>query len=545
MIEKPLDCLLLIEHFVVNSTAVTPGVCRLFLDFVDSLPFEYLPLATDNVNLETPGPTLHHSSTAMTLGAALSERGLMFVCEEGTQLATYAEQRIKHILMANRPPVLAISTSYNINPPIIADLIDLARRQGYAGKIVLGGQGLFGLTLSELSNRFPHADLFLVGDGEAALPEVVDRARNGFGFDDIAGAAAPATVTDCNMAPMPAQVDLDAMPLPDFRMQKTSASGVDIEEGRGCVFRCSFCTYHINNAWRRKSVDRLMAELRAARDAGWRDVHFCGAEITTPRNQTAELCRRLISENLGLSIRSYARLDVLARHPELANIMKEAGWKAIFFGLESGDPTVLNNMNKRYDVDRIPDAAHYLQETLGIDILASFVVGFPGETDASLDRTKALLKASRFRYVSLDGMLVLQNTPLLYDGHRFGLVVDHQTGAWRHRTMSSSDVPDKIADLLRFCLEETDSCLVAFDPLLTLMFGAGHGLMVGHKLLRQFARTGFTNGFTPIARARLREILRENPRTSAVAVMNQWLKTTNVFNSECKVLVSRARQINA
>lgn len=62
------------------------------------------------------------------------------------------------------------------------------------------------------------------------------------------------------------------------------------------------------------------------------------------------------------------------------SLMAEAGCQAVFIGVESGDPDVLTNMDKKI---KISDAYKQMEwfHKYGICIYGSFVTGFPGETD--------------------------------------------------------------------------------------------------------------------------------------------------------------------
>jgi len=66
--------------------------------------------------------------------------------------------------------------------------------------------------------------------------------------------------------------------------------------------------------------------------------------------------------------------------------MKESGWRLLIVGYESGDPQVLKNIKKGATVDM---ALRFTENAkkLGLAIHGDFIVGLPGETRESLQRT--------------------------------------------------------------------------------------------------------------------------------------------------------------
>jgi radical SAM superfamily enzyme YgiQ (UPF0313 family) len=232
-----------------------------------------------------------------------------------------------------------------------------------------------------------------------------------------------------------------------------------VEEGRGCRFKCRFCSYPVNNPFRRKRPERLVEELQAAEASGVGSVFLCGSDVVSSVEELERLCRLIRQAGIRLHLSSYARLDLLNDHPPMAERLKEAGWVCLFCGVESGDPEILASMGKPPLVEQIPETTRRLQRELGIQLLASFIVGFPGECERSVERTKELLKASDFYGVVLQGLSVYQDTPLHRMRDRFGLRLLNEHGAWEHRTLTSYEVPAIIEDMVGHITKTTQSTI--------------------------------------------------------------------------------------
>ena len=71
---------------------------------------------------------------------------------------------------------------------------------------------------------------------------------------------------------------------------------------------------------------------------------------------------------------------------ELLALLKEAGLKRTAFGVETGDPEILKSIDKKVDHDTIRWAFKNAKE-IGLETIAFLIIGLPGETRESMQRT--------------------------------------------------------------------------------------------------------------------------------------------------------------
>jgi radical SAM superfamily enzyme YgiQ (UPF0313 family) len=93
--------------------------------------------------------------------------------------------------------------------------------------------------------------------------------------------------------------------------------------------------------------------------------------------------------NLDVSFNVYGRASNISR--AMACQLKELGVYEVFLGIESGDDSVLALANKGATVSQSLRAVEHLA-ACGIKVVASFVLGLPGETSRSLQKTTALAR---------------------------------------------------------------------------------------------------------------------------------------------------------
>jgi radical SAM superfamily enzyme YgiQ (UPF0313 family) len=71
---------------------------------------------------------------------------------------------------------------------------------------------------------------------------------------------------------------------------------------------------------------------------------------------------------------------------EMLGLLKKAGLKRTAFGVESGDPEILRSIDKKVDHDTIRQAFQNAKE-VGLETIAFMIIGLPGETRATMQRT--------------------------------------------------------------------------------------------------------------------------------------------------------------
>ncbi|MEO6741116.1 MAG: radical SAM protein [Chthoniobacteraceae bacterium] len=180
---------------------------------------------------------------------------------------------------------------------------------------------------------------------------------------------------------------------------------------RGCPYKCTFCSEPLQtmnggedgrflwNAhsvdWVKRQIDRIRAELDA-RQPGleldgvgiWDDMFWVRQRVN-PR--AFEILDYLRSENLGYLIE--ARADQLMRDGGvLLRKLADTGCLQVFIGAESASQETLDYIGKG------TKAADYhrlmrLADQSRVALRMSFIVGFPEETDASVNATLDLCDA--------------------------------------------------------------------------------------------------------------------------------------------------------
>ncbi len=265
-------------------------------------------------------------------------------------------------------------------------------------KVVVGGPHPSYMPDSMLQH--PDIDYVVLGEGEQAIVELATHITKG--EDDSAIATIPGIayrhkgkttktaqsfISDLDQIPYPAR-HLLPMHLYDRTIEFLSVRPVDtMNVIRGCPFNCAFC--ETKRLWgqecRAFSPLRVVEEIdHLVNEYGSKGIYFVGDNFTIQKKRTLEICELIKKYRLDIEWVCDTRVDLISR--ELLKEMKDAGCRTIWFGVESGSPSILKKLNRRITLQQAVHAFKLCREE-GIQIACSFMLGIPGETAKDMEAT--------------------------------------------------------------------------------------------------------------------------------------------------------------
>jgi radical SAM superfamily enzyme YgiQ (UPF0313 family) len=164
----------------------------------------------------------------------------------------------------------------------------------------------------------------------------------------------------------------------------------------GCPYHCGFCTAGAFG-YKVRTIDNVLDELRALAALGVREILFQDPTFTINTRRVVEICRKMIEAGLDLTWSCNA--DLHALDEEKMTWMKKAGCHTVSVGIESGDDAMLKKYSKPITVEEIKAKVARLNAHK-IKVLGYFILGLPGETRESAERTIALAKSLRLDIAS-------------------------------------------------------------------------------------------------------------------------------------------------
>ncbi|HEX8184754.1 MAG TPA: PhpK family radical SAM P-methyltransferase [Blastocatellia bacterium] len=390
--------------------------------------------------------------------------------EEKEKLAGY---------LACNPACVAITTTfYVLNLPVI-EMVEFIRARNRDVKIVVGGplvanharnyQGeAFRAALDDIG-----ADIYVVeGQGEHTLAQVINRLIAGDGLSDIPNIAyvEEGHLQRTRVVPENNSIDENYI---DWRVYGAENLGRTIQTrtARSCAFNCSFCNYPTRaGKLTLANVETVEKELNSIGELGdVRNVVFIDDTFNIPLPRFKDLCRMMIKNDYGFDWYSYFRCS--NSDEEAIDLMAKSGCKGVFLGIESGSATILKNMNKAATPEKYIEGMKLLHER-GIITFGSFIIGFPGETDETVDETFQFIRETKPTYYRAQMWYCEPGTPI--DNQRAKYKIEGEGFVWKHATMDSLAALDHIDRLFLTTKESLWLPQWSFDFwILPYLFGEG------------------------------------------------------------------------
>lgn len=170
---------------------------------------------------------------------------------------------------------------------------------------------------------------------------------------------------------------------------------------KACINNCSFCcqpAFFGAPVIRKRSVDYFLEELRWVQSLGFKEVMFNDATLTADMEWATALFEGMIKNYIDLTWNCSTRADRV--NTEILELMKRAGCHTIALGMESTDPIVLKNIRKNINPELLREAVSLIRKN-GMDTIVFCVVGFPGETRESIEKTISFLKTLDTTFITL------------------------------------------------------------------------------------------------------------------------------------------------
>ncbi len=226
---------------------------------------------------------------------------------------------------------------------------------------------------------------------------------------------------------------------------------VPIRSVLGCTEKCKFCDFRI--LYPRvieRSAQSIVDEIKLASSRYGSFFNFIDDNVFLTSKRAGNLCELFIKEELDMVWGGFFNADRV--NEGNAQQIADSGFRYGLAGLESGDPDHMKRIGKGGDPAEMARGVEMLN-SLGVNIDLTFLVGFPGETEETLDATADLINGlptgnkgyslfELFPFKLLPGTVA--DTPYfrrLYNLRGRG-------SDWSHDTMSYSEVIDRYAPYL-------------------------------------------------------------------------------------------------
>jgi radical SAM superfamily enzyme YgiQ (UPF0313 family) len=317
-------------------------------------------------------------------------------------------------------------------------VIALVRRLRPGVRVVVGG---YDPSLAPEAYTEPAAgvDFIVRGEGELTFRDLTRALEHGTGLDTIAGLS----FRDGTSFTHNADRGVTGLESGDIRLPDRAARvlagytmvgrQVDVvETSRGCTFSCSFCSIIAMRGrnFHTFTFDRVIADIRQARDHGARCIFLVDDNITLNVRRFEALCQAIVDAGLNdLDYLVQAMTSAIANHGEtLAPLMRRAGMRYVFLGIENVLDEDLEFLdaeakNRRRDGRNAAVRAIEWLHRNGMYVVGGLIVGNPSDTRASIEANLDFARR-HVDYPYIQHPTPYPGTPMAKEFRERGLIVN-------------------------------------------------------------------------------------------------------------------------
>lgn len=302
-----------------------------------------------------------------------------------------------------KPDVVGLSCIFSNQWPAVKELAH--RIKALDRGILVAGGGAHPSFLAERCLRESDLDFILLGEADRSFPEALHRIQEGQSLADLDGIAFR-EAGQIRVNPQTSWIqNLDELPFPAhdlfppetyFRLalpmgyHLRSNRALPIVTSRGCPCHCTFCssTHHWGRTYRARSPENVLREIEwLVSTFGVRELKFQDDNLTADRKRARQLFEGLTRFHPRLYWNTPNGIAIWTLDDELLRLMKQSGCYEITLAAESGDQEVLSNLiRKPLRLEKVEEV-NRLARNHGIFREAYFLIGFPGETRAQIEKT--------------------------------------------------------------------------------------------------------------------------------------------------------------
>ncbi len=337
-----------------------------------------------------------------------------------------------HYLQENNFDVLGITfTTFTLLDAL--EVITAFRQYNPGGIVIAGGPHVA---------IYPHetiglglVDVAVKREGEPVINDILDRLGDNAALAEVPGICYRVNGDIYDTGEAPYINDLDTLPPPNrallpyqryFSLLGGDAYSTTIFTSRGCPFHCAFCDRpSLGKKFRCHGPDYVINEIKQCLDLGIREFLFYDDTFTVNRLRVHEICRQIVKLSLDIRWDIRARVDTVDE--EMLKALKQAGCVAVHYGVEAGSEPILKRLNKGIDLPRVREVFK-LTKKIGMETLAYFMLGNPGETLADIDRTLALARELQPDMLHLNVFMPYPATRLYREAQDSGVI---REDVWR------------------------------------------------------------------------------------------------------------------
>jgi radical SAM superfamily enzyme YgiQ (UPF0313 family) len=328
-------------------------------------------------------------------------------------------------------------SALTISMPVVIELVSMIKKISPAIRIIVGGMHPT-VAYAGILERIKEIDAVVIGEGEVTCLEIIKafnendklfedpeslKKIDGIAFYDrerkkVVKTRDRTLISDLDSIPFPL---FEKLPMKEYYPCATRSRGTRkgrtafMITARGCPFKCTFCASQTMwSKFRFRSAGNIIREVEYLREKyGIEQIDFYDDTLTAIPDRMEQMCDYMIDSGMKVKWNAFARVTDL-KDINLMKKMRLAGCYELQLGIESADQDILNAANKKITVEDTINAVA-LCDKAGIHSLGYFILGLPGETRETINRTINFARTVGLDLAAFYILLPYPGTPIYKD----------------------------------------------------------------------------------------------------------------------------------
>jgi radical SAM superfamily enzyme YgiQ (UPF0313 family) len=243
-----------------------------------------------------------------------------------------------------------------------------------------------------------------LGEGDFTVVHLADTLQEGGDLSRVEGIAYRHEGELIRTPPRPYIENLDALPfparhlLPQLSEYKPTPSAyrnlpqATMITSRGCPYRCAFCDRSVfGNRYRSRTAQNVVDEMELLiTKYGAKEIRFWDDTFNVDQRRVTAICEEILERKLDVTWTCLGRVNHM--NETILEAMAKAGCWQVDYGIESGNQEILNGITKGQSLDLVRKVISITKRT-GIGVRGFFMLGLPGETEATMRDTISFAKS--------------------------------------------------------------------------------------------------------------------------------------------------------
>ncbi|MFZ7133913.1 MAG: B12-binding domain-containing radical SAM protein [Eubacteriales bacterium] len=341
------------------------------------------------------------------------------------------EDNLLSFIIEQDPDVIGISVTFDGQFIPALTLSRFIKSSYKKAHVVVGGHVITVLTDVLLKHKAlfeSYFDSAIINEGEHPLLRLIENISDGKSLKEVPNLIYLDQGKIC-VNPVEHSEDINALPTPcfddlPFDLYLNPELVLPLLSSRGCYWgKCAFCSdsefYRCNYQCRDAN---MVADDIQELSRKYGVTHFSFSDEAISPSSMNRISDELIKRNINIRCSSNVRLERQFT-PELSNKMYKAGFKLLYFGLESACNRVLDLMEKGITKETAIEVCRNVYNA-GIWNHLYVIFGFPTESYSEVQETIDFLISNEhiIRSFKINSFALDKNAPIMKSPEHFGII---------------------------------------------------------------------------------------------------------------------------